>query len=111
LQEAVQATYAAFPGACQAVVVRDPTNANPRRREVVWDTDDTEETWMSDKYDEIPAGGEVEIWVYKWEPVGAGEVLPEKAVVGPKGARVAALLGGLKRLEDVTVLEGWGESG
>ncbi len=81
--------------------MRDPTNANPRRREVVWDTDDTEETWMSDKYAEIPAGGEVEIWVRKWEPGGARVVEAGKAAVGPKGARVAALLGELKRLEEL----------
>ena len=111
LQMAVKATYAAFPGACQAVVVGDPTNANARRKEVVWDTDDTEETWMSDKYEEIPAGGEVEIWVYKWEPVGAQEVGAGKVVVGPLNARVAALLEELRSLEDVTVLEGWGENG
>ncbi len=100
LQMAVKATYAAFPGACQAVVVRDPTNANPRRQEVVWNTDDTEETWMSDKYEEIPAGGEVEIWVYKWAPIGGGEMHPEKAAVGPQTARVAGLLGDLQRLRE-----------
>ena len=98
LQMAVRETYPAFPGACQAVVVGDPTNANTRERKSVWIPRYTVETWMSDKYEEIPAGGEVETWVRKWEPVGGGEVFPENAVVGPQHARVAGLLGDLKRL-------------
>ncbi len=62
----------------------------------MWDTDDTEESWMSDKYEDIPAGAEVEIWVHVCQPDGARLVGAGKAAVGPTGARVAALLEELK---------------
>ena len=105
LQMAVQATYPAFPGACQTVVVTDATN--PGGGVVVWDTGASEASWMRDKYDTIRAGGKVEIWVRTWQPDGGDWAGAGKPVAGPQGARVAALPGELKRLGDVTVLEGW----
>jgi hypothetical protein len=101
LQMAVREIYGPLPGACQAVVVRMPGNPV---LEVVWDTDDTEAEWMSDKYNRLQAGWEVEIWVHTLEPGGTRLVEAGKAAVGPLNARVAALLGELKRLEDVTSL-------
>jgi hypothetical protein len=67
LQMAVREIYGPLPGACQAVVVRMPGNP---ALEVVWDTDDTEAEWMSDKYDRLQAGWEVEIWVHTFERLG-----------------------------------------
>ena len=98
LQLAVRATYPAFPGACQAVVVTDPMN--PGGGVVVWDRDSSDASWMRDKYDTIRAGGNVEIWVRTWQPDGGDWAGAGKAAVGPLGARVAALLGDLKRLEE-----------
>ena len=98
LQMAVQATYGAFPGACQKVTVTNPMN--PGVKVIVWDTDDTEASWMRDKYEDIRAGGDVEIWVRMWQPGGGEGVGAGNAAVGPQNARVAALLGDLKRLEE-----------
>jgi hypothetical protein len=98
LQEAVRATYPAFPGACEAVVVTDATD--PGGGVVVWDRDTENASWMGDKYERIRAGAKVEIWVRTWQPDGGDWAGAGKAAVGPKGARVAALLGDLKRLEE-----------
>jgi hypothetical protein len=96
LQQAVRATYAAFPGACQKVVVTNPMN--PGVGVIVWDRDTSDASWMRDKYDTIRAGGNVEIWVRTWQPDGGDWAGAGNAAVGPQNARVAALLGDLKRL-------------
>jgi hypothetical protein len=106
VQQAVRATYPAFPGACRAVVLRSYGGLH------LWDRTPQNAAWFSkDQYDTIRDGEEVDIEVELEKPDGPGFLqtqLPERGAaggghsahepeIGPQAKRVLELLRELKQ--------------